>query len=104
MYKWEYVKGQRAPQAALAATVTSGAAPLAGRVLERGLARSGSGGLDRRSRGTSTGDGTVDSTDPDPTFTYTQNGVYTAPLTVTDSSGKTDTKTTTITVGNTAPT
>ena len=34
---------------------------------------------------------------------YAQNGVYTARLTVTDSSGKTATQTTTITVGNTAP-
>ena len=55
------------------------------------------------SRGTSTNDGTVDSIDPDPSFTYTANGVYTARLTVTDSSGKTDSKTTTITVGNTSP-
>ena len=48
-------------------------------------------------------DGTVDSIDPNPTHVYTANGVYTAKLTVTDSSGKADTKTTVITVGNTAP-
>ena len=37
------------------------------------------------------GNGTVDSTDPNPTLTSTRaNGVYTARLTVTDSTGKTD--------------
>jgi PKD repeat protein len=50
------------------------------------------------------GNGTTDSTDPNAAHVYTQNGVYAAKLTVTDSSGKTDVKTTTITVGNTAPT
>ena len=40
------------------------------------------------------GNGTVDSIDPNPTHVYTANGVYTAKLTVTDSGGKTDTKTT----------
>jgi PKD repeat protein len=49
-------------------------------------------------------DGTVDSADPNPSYTYTSNGVYTAKLTVTDSSGKTDVENRTITVGNTAPT
>jgi PKD repeat protein len=51
-----------------------------------------------------TGDGTVDSADPNPSYTYTANGQYTAKLTVTDSSGKTAVLTRTITVGNTAPT
>jgi PKD repeat protein len=51
-----------------------------------------------------TSDGTVDSADPNPSFTYTSNGVYTARLTVTDSSGKTGVLTTEIVVGNTAPT
>ena len=50
------------------------------------------------------GNGTVDSTTPNPTHTYTTNGVYTAKLTVTDSSGAQDVKTTMITVGNTSPT
>ena len=48
--------------------------------------------------------GTVDSTDPIASFTYTTAGVYTARLTVTDSSGKTATANTTITAGNTSPT
>ena len=39
------------------------------------------------------GNGTVDSTDPNPTYVYTTNGVFTAKLTVTDSAEKTDTKT-----------
>ena len=50
------------------------------------------------------GNGTVDSIEPNPSFTYTANGVYTARLTVTDSSGKTASANTTITVGNTSPT
>ncbi len=49
------------------------------------------------------GDGTVDSVDPNPSFTYTTRGAFTARLTVTDSSGKTASANTTITVGNTSP-
>jgi cytochrome c len=33
-------------------------------------------------------DGTVDSTEPNPTFTYEQNGVFDATLKVTDSTGR----------------
>ena len=49
------------------------------------------------------GDGTVDSTDPSPSYTYTQAGVYTARLVVKDPQGNQDIKTVTITVGNTTP-
>jgi PKD repeat protein len=103
MYRFAYVKGQRAPQAVLGATPTDGRAPLT-------VAFSSEGSRDPdpadsiRFEWDFTDDGTVDSVDPDPSFTYTANGVYTARLTVTDSSGKTDSKTTVITVGNTSPT
>jgi PKD repeat protein len=50
------------------------------------------------------GDGTVHSVDPNPTHTYTTRGRYTAVLTITDSSGKSTSVSTVITVGNTSPT
>ncbi|HZB75044.1 MAG TPA: ThuA domain-containing protein [Solirubrobacteraceae bacterium] len=103
LYRWSYVKGLRAPQAVLGATPTDGIAPLA-------VQFSSDGSTDRdpgdsiRFAWDFDGNGTTDSIDPNPTHTYTANGVYTARLTVTDSSGKTDSKTTVITVGNTSPT
>jgi PKD repeat protein/type 1 glutamine amidotransferase len=103
MYRFAYVKGQRAPRAVLGATPTDGRAPLT-------VAFSSEGSRDPdpadsiRFAWDFQDDGTVDSVDPNPSFTYTANGVYTARLTVTDSSGKTDAKTTQITVGNTSPT
>ena len=93
MYRWEYVKGQRAPQAVLERDADRRPGAADGAVLERGLARPGPGDSIRFAWDFD-GDGTVDSTDPNPSYTYTANGVYTAKLTVTDSSGKTDTKTT----------
>ena len=103
MYSWDYVKGPRSPIAVLAATPTDGPAPADGAVLERGIARPRSGGLDHASSGTSTATG------PSTRWTRTlvhlhRNGVHTARLTVTDSSGKTASANTTITVGNTSPT
>jgi PKD repeat protein/type 1 glutamine amidotransferase len=103
MYRFSYVKGQRAPRAVLTATPTDGHAPLP-------VQFSSEGSLDPdpsdsiRFAWDFDGNGTTDSVDPDPSHTYTANGVYLARLTVTDSSGKTDAKTTTITVGNTSPT
>jgi PKD repeat protein/type 1 glutamine amidotransferase len=103
MYRFAYVKGQRAPRAVLGATPTDGRAPLT-------VAFSSEGSRDPdpadsiRFAWDFQDDGTVDSVDPNPSFTYTANGVYTARLTVTDSSGKTDARTTQITVGNTSPT
>ena len=104
MYRWEYVKGQRAPQA----DDRTPRRPTASRRCSVQFSSEGSRDPDPgdsiRFAWDFDGDGTVDSTDPNPAHVYTTNGVYTAKLTVTDSSGKTDTKTLTITVGNTAPT
>ncbi|GAA4713024.1 ThuA domain-containing protein [Phytohabitans rumicis] len=98
-----YVKGTRAPVAKLAATPTSGQAPL--------TVQFSSAGTFDPDPGESisyawdfTSDGTVDSADPNPSHTYTANGVFTAKLTVTDSTGKTAVLTREIVVGNTAPT
>ena len=46
MYQWDYVAGERRRGPCISATPTSGAAPLTGAVLERGLARSGRERLD----------------------------------------------------------
>ena len=103
MYRWEYTKGPQAPQAVVSATPRNGQAPL-----NVQFSSEGSGDEDEGDSITFAwdfqNDGTVDSTDPNPRFTYTANGVYTARLTVTDSTGKTASASTVITVGNTAPT
>jgi len=97
-----YVKNGRSPVARAAATPTSGQAPLTVRFSSAGTADPDPG--DSISLGWDfTGDGTVDSTDAEPSFTYTANGVYNARLTVTDGTGRTAVATRTITVGNTAP-
>jgi cytochrome c len=103
LVRFSYVKGLRAPIAVLNATPTNGPAPLT-------VAFSSEGSRDPDPADSIAfewdfdGNGTVDSIEPNPSFTYTANGVYTARLTVTDSSGKTAAANTTITVGNTAPT
>jgi type 1 glutamine amidotransferase len=103
MYRWDYVKGLRAPTAVLTATPTSGQEPLT-------VAFSSDGSSDPdpgdsiRFEWDFDGNGTTDSIDPNPTFTYTTTGQFTAKLTVIDSSGKTGFASTVITVGNTAPT
>ncbi|RKR91143.1 PKD domain-containing protein [Micromonospora pisi] len=98
-----YVKGTRSPIAQLAANPTSGQAPLPVQFSSAGSSDPDPGesisfAWDFDSNGT------VDSADPNPTYTYTTNGVYHAKLTVTDSSGKTAVLTREIVVGNTAPT
>jgi glucose/arabinose dehydrogenase/type 1 glutamine amidotransferase len=103
LVKFSYVKGTRAPTARLAATPTSGQAPLTVNFSSDGSADPDPGDS-IRFHWDLDGNGTIDSTDPNPAFTYAANGVYTAWLTVTDSSGKTATANTTITVGNPAPT
>ncbi len=102
MYRWDYVKGQRAPTPVLAASPTNGPTPLTVTFSSEG-SRDADPGDSIRFEWDFNGDGTVDSVDPDPQFTYTTPGRYTARLTVLDSSGKSASANTTITVGNTAP-
>jgi PKD repeat protein/glucose/arabinose dehydrogenase/type 1 glutamine amidotransferase len=103
MYKWEYVKGQRAPNAVLGTDKTDGPAPLSVQFSSAGTVDADPGDS-LTYEWDFTNDGTVDSTAPNASHTYTTRGVYTAKLTVTDSSGKRDIKSTIITVGNTSPT
>ena len=103
MYKWEYVKGQRAPNAVLNANRTDGAAPLTVQFNSDGTTDADPGDA-LTYEWDFDSNGTVDATTPSATHTYTTNGVYTAKLTVKDSSGNQDVKTTVITVGNTSPT
>ena len=103
MYKFEYVAGPQKPKAQIGATPTNGQAPLTVQFSSEG-SRDPDEGDSIRFEWDFDNDGTVDSVDPNPSHTYTANGVYIAKLTVTDASGKHDSKTTSITVGNTAPT
>ena len=102
MYKWEYVKGKRAPKAVLTTDKTDGASPLT-------VNFSSAGSLDE-DPGDSIryewdfGDGSPISTEPNPTHVYTQRGRFTAVLSVIDSSGERTSTSTIITSGNTAPT
>jgi len=102
LVKFSYVKGLRAPIAVLNATPTDGRAPLTVNFSSEG-SRDPDPGDSIRFAWDLDGNGSIDSVDPNPSFTYTVNGVYTARLTVTDSSGKTASANTTITVGNTSP-
>jgi PKD repeat protein len=77
VYRIDYVAGDKAPVANATAPVTSGLAPLAV---------------------------SFDSTDPNPSHTYTANGAYTAKLTVKDQMGLTGVENILISVGNRAPT
>ncbi|GAA2377831.1 ThuA domain-containing protein [Dactylosporangium salmoneum] len=103
MVKFSYVKGTRAPTAKVAASVTDGVAPLTVNFSSEG-SNDPDPGDSIKFAWDFDGNGTTDSIEPNPTFTYTTNGVYTARLTVTDSSGKAASANTTITVGNTSPT
>jgi PKD repeat protein/glucose/arabinose dehydrogenase len=103
MYRWDYVKGQRAPIVELSADPTDGQAPLTVQFSSEG-SRDPDPGDSIRFEWDFDGNGTIDSVDPNPVHTYTANGVFTAQLTVHDSSGKSSAANATITVGNTSPT
>ncbi|APU14827.1 ThuA domain-containing protein [Actinoalloteichus fjordicus] len=102
IYRIDYVAEGRVPTARVAAAPDSGQGPL-----EVSFSSEGSGAGEDESvtyEWDFDGDGTTDSTEENPTHVYTENGQYSARLTVTN----TDTElagvaVTTITVGNTRP-
>jgi PKD repeat protein len=105
LYRFDYVAGPQRPRAVMNATPTNGAAPLTVQFSSEGsrdpdVNDSISFQWDFGVPGTDADQ----STDPNPLYTYTTPGVYTARLTVTDSTGKYQSRTIQITVGNTAPT
>jgi PKD repeat protein len=102
LYKINYVQGSRAPIAKASATPNNGTAPLTVRFSSEGS--HDPDGEPLTYAWDFDGNGTVDSTEANPTHVYTQTGNYTARLTVSDVGGKTGTSAETITVGNTRPT
>jgi glucose/arabinose dehydrogenase len=101
LYKIEYSPGNKAPTAAISTDVSSGKGPLTVRF-------DGTGSTDPENDTLSyawdfNNDGTVDSTSPTPTYTYSTAGQYHARLTVTDPSGRSGVAAVLVTVGNTAP-
>jgi glucose/arabinose dehydrogenase len=101
LYKINYAPGDKSPTANISATPTSGKSPLT-------VQFNGSGSTDPENDPLTyawdfDGNGTVDSTAANPSFTYTANGQYYARLVVTDPSGRTGSAAIHVTVGNTAP-
>ena len=102
MYKWQYVKGQRAPTVGMSADRTDGPVPLT-----VNFSSAGTSDPIRATRSRSTG---TSATAPRTRWirtrrhVYTTHGRYTVHLTVTDSSGKSAGQQMTITAGNTSPT
>jgi cytochrome c len=103
LYRIDYTKGNRTPVVKVAASKTSGPAPLTVNFDPAGTTDPDGQPLtyawDFQS------DGTVDSTTAGPvSFTYAQEGQYTAKLSVSDPTGLTGVGSVIVTVGNTAPT
>jgi len=102
MYKWEYVKGARAPKAVLETDKTSGGVPLT--VNFKGEKSSDQDPGDSIRYEWNFGDGSPISEEVNPTHTFAQPGSYTVVLSVIDSTGKRTSTSTIITAGNNAPT
>src|SRR5204862_670648 len=98
-----YAAANQAPTAAITANPTDGPVPLT-------VSFDGTGSSDPEGKPLSyswdlNGDGTFsDATGATASYTYTAAGVYHPSLRVTDDQGASDTKTVTVTAGNTAPT
>ncbi|WP_162449643.1 ThuA domain-containing protein [Phytoactinopolyspora mesophila] len=99
LYRISYVKGGRTPVASASATPDNGQPPLE-------VSFSSEGSFDPDGEDITYqwnfGDGTT-SDDPNPTYTYTEPGVYPVQLVVTDTTDRSSSSSLTITVGNTRP-
>src|SRR4051794_8581820 len=101
VYRIDYIAGNKAPIAKASGTPTTGLAPLT-------VSFSSAGSSDPENTALTyawdfDSDGTTDSTDPNPSHTYTANGAYTAKLTVKDADNNTGVANVPIKVGNRAP-
>ncbi|HWM04376.1 MAG TPA: ThuA domain-containing protein, partial [Actinophytocola sp.] len=104
VYKLNHVRpGERSPLAKATATPTSGQAPLAVEFSSTGSADPDEGQQIAYAWDFD-GDGTTDSTEPNPSHTYAANGDFLARLTVTDPTDRSTVANIPVTVGNTAPT
>lgn len=98
----DYVRGNRAPIAKAGASPFSGPVPLIVQFSSEGSADPDPG--DNITFAWSfKGDGTINSTEPDPQYSYIDPGNFVARLTVTDSEGRSAIANVQITAGNTAP-
>ncbi|MDQ0945542.1 ThuA domain-containing protein [Streptomyces sp. V1I1] len=101
LYRIDYAQGKRIPVAKAAASATNGPTPL-----KVDFSSAGSNDPDGDPLTFAwdfDGNGTYDSTEANPTHTYTAKGDFTAQLKVTDTTGKSGYANIPITAGNTAP-
>ncbi len=105
VYKINFInEGERSPTAVARAVPNSGQPPLEVEFSSEGSSDPDEGDSIVGYAWDFENDGTVDSTEANPTFTYAAAGEYDARLTVTDTTDRTGVATAVVTVGNTRPT
>jgi glucose/arabinose dehydrogenase/PKD repeat protein len=97
----DFVRGNRTPVPVVAADVSTGLAPLT--VTFSSAGTSDPDGDPIAYAWDFDADGVVDSTAPNPTYTYTANGVFDATLRVTDRTGRSAAASVQVVVGNATP-
>jgi len=97
----DFVRGNYTPVPVVTADVTQGLAPVTVNFSSAGTADPDGDPITYA--WDFNADGVVDSTEQNPTYTYTENGVFDATLRVTDSTGRTAAASVSIIVGNVAP-
>ncbi len=97
----DWTRGNRTPVPAVSADVTAGLAPLTVQFSSAGTTDADGDSL--RYAWDFDADGRIDSRQPNPSFTYTENGAYDATLNVTDATGRRAAASVQVVVGNTIP-